>query len=281
MTLRRGVYLAGTAWPQDPVGRHLLLAQAELVANPEAVLSHQSAALAWRLPNPSATRWSELPVSVTLPTDGHSSRVRTAVHHVGPLPPDQLVLGGDGHAMTTPARTAVDLAVGLELPRALVLLDSAARRACQGFIASPRRRDLANPRLRQAAQELLQAAATTRGIARLDRAIGLADPLRESAAESISAGHFFLAGLPTPVLQAEIRTPLGVFYPDFYWPQFNLIGECDGAVKYDRPTAHLDEKRREQALRDTVPHMVRWLAEEAMFRPWVMLDRVVRAMEAA
>jgi hypothetical protein len=258
-----------------------MLAQAELVANPEAVLSHQSAALEWRLPNPTGTRWTELPVSVTLPSAGHSSRVRTAIHHVGPLLPDQITFGGGGHAVTTPARTAVDLAVGLELPQALVLLDSAARRACQGFIASPRRRDLANPRLHQAARELLQAAAAARGIARLDQAIGLANPLRESAAESISAGHFFLAGLPTPVLQAEIRTALGVFYPDFYWPEYHLIGECDGAVKYDRPTAHLDEKRREQALRDTVPHMVRWLAEEAMFRPWVMLDRVARAMEAA
>lgn len=278
VALRRGVYVAGSAWPHDPAARHLLLAHAELTVNPEAVLSHQSAAVAWRLPNPTGTRWTEMPVAVTLPASGHSSRTRAAVHHVAPLPPDQVTRDEQGYPATTPARTAVDLAAGLDLPEALMLLDCAARRVCQGFMVSPRRRDLANPRLAQAARVRLETAAAIRRITRLDRAITLANPLRESPAESFSAAHFFLAGLPTPILQAEIRTPIGVFYPDFYWPEFGVIGECDGAEKYDGPTSILNEKQREQALRDAVPGMVRWLAAEIMFRPWVVVERVARAL---
>lgn len=278
MTLRHGVYLAGSAWPDDPAVQHLVRARAEQTANPEAVISHQSAAVAWQLPSPSVTSWVDLPVSVTLPSSGHSSRSGTAVHHVGPLSSDQVAQDDQGYPVTTPARTAVDLAAGLELPRALVLLDCAARRECQRFVAGPRRRDFANPRLMEAARERMSAAASTRGVARLEMAIELASALRESPAESLSAGHFQLAGLPAPVLQAEIRTPLGVFYPDFYWPEFGVVGECDGAGKYDRPNSILDEKRREQALRDAVKGMVRWLASEIMFQPWIVVERVARAL---
>ncbi len=281
VTLRQGVYLAGSEWPDDPVARHLVLAHAEQVANPEAVISHQSAALAWRLPNPGPTRWTEFPVSVTLPSDGHSSRSGTVIHHLGPLPGDQVTRDEAGQPVTTPARTAVDLAGGLELPQALVLLDCAVRRESQRFVVAPRRRDYANPRLVEAARDRLKAAAATRGMARLQTSIELASALRESPAESLSAGYFHLAGLPKPVLQAEFRTPLGVFYPDFYWPGFDVIGECDGAGKYDGPSSLVDEKRREQALRDAVRGMVRWLASEAMFQPWVVVERVARALGVA
>lgn len=201
-----------------------------------------------------------------------------AIHHLGPLPSDQVAEDDDGYPVTTPARTAVDLAAGLELPQALVLLDCAARRECQRFVANPRRRDLANARLAEAARARLQDAASTRGVVRLDAAVEFANALRESPAESLSAGHFLLAGLPMPVFQAEIRTALGVFYPDFYWPEFGIVGECDGAGKYDRPSSALDEKRREQALRDVVRGMVRWLASEIMFQPWVVVERVARAL---
>lgn len=278
MTPRHGVYLAGSAWPDDPVAQHLMLARAEQVANPESVISHQSAALAWALPNPTTTRWTELPVSVMFPADGHSSRRGRAIHHHGQLAPSQVVQDERGYPVTTPGRTAVDLATGLELPYALVLLDGAARRECERFVVNPRRRDFANAKLAEAARARLLVAAATVGTTRLNQAIELTNPLRESPAESLSAGHFVLAGLPAPIYQAEIRTRLGVFYPDFYWPEFDIIGECDGAEKYSRPNSAVDEKRREQALRDAVRGMVRWLASEIMFQPWIVLERVARQL---
>ncbi len=45
--LRRGVFLAQSAWPSDPRLRHQLLARAEVSANPDAVISHESAAVTW------------------------------------------------------------------------------------------------------------------------------------------------------------------------------------------------------------------------------------------
>jgi hypothetical protein len=85
-----------------------------------------------------------------------------------------------GYAVTTPARTAVDLAADLPLPEALVLLDSAARLLCETFVAAPRRRDYTNPALVEAARELLADAARVRLIARPAPGIALANPARES-----------------------------------------------------------------------------------------------------
>ncbi len=72
--IRHGVYLSSGAWPEVGAARHLVLGHAEQVANPGAVLSHQSAAVVWGLASPTVQDWHELPVSVTLPAgQGHGS----------------------------------------------------------------------------------------------------------------------------------------------------------------------------------------------------------------
>lgn len=99
-------------------------------------------------------------------------------------------------------------------------------------------------------RELLDEAALTVRCARLEAAIALVEPCRESPIESLAAGHFHLAGLPCPLFQEPVRTRLGVFFPDCYWPEHRLIGEADGAVKYADADAYVKEKEREQAFRD-------------------------------
>jgi len=278
--LRQGVYLAATAWPEAPRAQRLILAKAEVAANPEAVISHQSAALAWELPSPDFNDWTDLPISITLPATGgyRSSHGATGVHHVAQLPAGNVVRDGSGYLLTSLARTAVDLAAGRPLPEALVILDGAARRLCAGFVTTPRRSDFTNPRfITQVREQFLSTAQICRRTG-LAPAIGLCEPCRESAAESLSAGHFHCAGLPTPTFQAAIRTPIGVFYPDFLWPELRVIGECDGAVKYTDPNAYLKEKQREQALRDQGYVVVRWLAKEILTSPAVVVDRVGRVL---
>ena len=179
--------------------------------------------------------------------------------------------------MTSPARTAVDLAIGLELPQALVLLDAAARLICQGMVPAIRRRDYANPRLITAATALFGEAAQTVHCARLRPIFPLVDPGRESAAESLSAGHFEVAGLPRPRYQAELRTHRGTFFADALWDD-KLVGECDGAVKYSDAGAYVREKEREQVLRDLGYRFVRWQAKEIMTNPAAVVDRVARAL---
>lgn len=279
LRVRHGVYLAADAWPSDPSACALIRGYAEVAANPGAVLSHQSAALSWKLPCPAEVGWEELPASVTFPPGlGHGALHRGADHHVAALPPEQCARDSQGYPVTGLARTAADLARYLPLPEALGILDAAARTLCESYVSQPRRSDLANQRLVAAARAELMAASMVVGRRGMTAAISMADPARESVAESLSAGHFRLAGLPQPQCQARLVTSGGTFFPDFYWKEDGLIGECDGAVKYTNPSAYVREKEREQLLKDAGYRVVRWLAKEIMYRPDEVVARVARAL---
>ncbi|HRA07729.1 MAG TPA: hypothetical protein PKV13_14140 [Propionicimonas sp.] len=278
--LRSGVFLATSALPSEPAGHHVVLAHAEQARYPEAVLSHESAAIVWNLPTPGVRPWHESLPAVTLAAGTtQRSRLGVAAHHIGRLPPHHVARDAAGYAVTSVARTAVDLAGRYPLPEQLVLLDAAARRICDSLVANPRRRDYANPRLIAEAQRLFLEAATVTRSSRLHAGISLCTPERESVAESLSAGHIHLAGIPTPLFNPPINTAKGTLYPDCYWPAHNLIGECDGKVKYRDPEAVEREKEREQVFRDEHYRVVRWLAKEAMFAPKVMTARVWRMLE--
>jgi hypothetical protein len=273
--VRRGVFLAASAWPADPAAQHVVLARAEIAANPGGVISHASAAVVWGLPTPGFLEWWDEPATISLPPGaGHTSH---ATHHITALPRDQ-VTRHEGYAVTSLARTAVDLAAGRPLPEALVILDAAARMLCEGYLVAPRRSDFSNPRLVAACREELRRVAATRPGPDTGAAIALAEPARESAAESLSAGYFELAGLPRPTFQARVVTSRGVVFPDCLWEEHRLIGECDGAVKYSEAAAYVQEKEREQALRDAGFRIVRWLAKEIMTRPDVVVARVAREL---
>ena len=183
-----------------------------------------------------------------------------------------------GFAVTTVARTAVDLVPPLELPQALVVLDGAARRLVESMVVEARRRDYANPGLAAAAREALREASRARRSASLGSRISLADPRRESAAESLSYGHFEIAGLPRQLLQHPIATPIGTFFPDFYWPDQRLIGECDGIVKYMDQRDLVKEKVREDALRELGNRFVRWTGQAIMRKPDGVVGRVARGL---
>lgn len=279
LRLRHGVYVAASTWPQDAESQHLMLARAEVIANPAAVLSRQSAATAWALPSPGLRRWHDFPVAVTLPAGcGHSSRSGLASHRVAVLPAGHVVRHSDGLRVTSLARTAIDVAASLDLPEALVVLDGAARRLIELLVDRPYRSDYAEPGLAAAARDSFREAAQVCGVARLADAIDAMNPARESAAESLSAGHILLSGLPAPQYQARIRTVMGLLYPDCLWPEQRVIGECDGAIKYTDPTAWVREKQREQVLRDLGFTVVRWLAKEIMTTPAVVVARLRRAL---
>ncbi len=160
-----------------------------------------------------------------------------------------------------------------------MLCDAAARRVIEQLVRNPRRRDFANTRLAGSALALLAEASASHGRAGLGTALALANPSRESVPESLVAGHLHLAGLPTPVYQHRIASRIGWLYPDLYWPEANLIGECDGAVKYARAEAYVDEKEREQVLRDLGYRIVRWLAKEIPTRSRLRRNAVKRNAE--
>jgi hypothetical protein len=281
LRVRRGVYIAADAWPDDSSGQHLVRAYAELAVNPVAVVSHETAALAWRLPHPGFGAWSDSRVALTVPAGAvHKSRSGAVVQHLLPLPVPHVTRDPNGYPVTTVQRTAVDLAASLPLPEALVLLDAAARLLCQSLVVGARRRDFANPRLVKASRDMLLEAASVRTLPALGSAIHRSDPGRESPAESLSAGWFARAGLPTPLFQPPLVTPFGTVYPDCLWPEERLVGECDGAVKYADASGYVKEKEREQILRDLDYRIVRWLAKEIMIDPQRVVDRVARSLES-
>ena len=275
--LRHGVLLSAACWPEDPAGQHLVLAHAEQASNPSAVLSHHTAALVWGLPTPGFTAWYDNPPCLTLPPESNhrrrmSATVRTASLRAADVTRDPL-----GYPVTTVARTAVDLAGRLDLPQVLVLLDAAGRRLVESWKTGTRRHDYANPRLVREVRESLTMAAGSRPTRRLLSAIEKVEPCRESPVESLTAGHLYLSGLPIPIFQAPIRSPMGTLYPDCYWPEKRLIGEADGALKYADQAAIVAEKQREQWFRDEAFGVVRWLGKEIMVQP----QRVMARIEAA
>lgn len=276
--VRRGVYLSESCWPHDEAGQHLALARAEQVMPPGAVLSHQTAALVWRLPTPGVREWHDSPPSIALPAGGDQrSRPGPVVRHVTTFGPTDIARDDDGYDVTSVARTAIDLADGLPLPDASVILDGAGRLLVQSLTNRDRRPDYANPRLVRATRELLTESAPPRPRRRLAATIDKVEPCRESAAESLAAGYVHLSGLPLPVFQAPIPSPWGTLYPDMYWPHRRLIGECDGGVKYSDRSSIIKEKEREQWFRDEQYGVVRWLGKEIMFHP----PRVMARIEAA
>jgi hypothetical protein len=86
-----------------------------------------------------------------------------------------------------------------------------------------------------------------------------------------------LAKLTPPELQAAVRGASGrVWHVDFWWPEFNLIGEFDGKAKYTderylrgRTSQEVlyEEKLREDDLRAAAHGFVRWPWEVAISMP--------------
>ncbi len=278
LRLHHGVYLASASWPAEPAHQHLFRAEAAALAQPGSVLSHASAALAWGLPSPGLRAWHDGPVELSITGEGgRRSGAGVVVHRRARLPAHHLAVDPDGRPVTSLARTTADLASRLSLPEALVVLDAGLRGLLATMVVAPRRRDFSNPRLAAAARSLVQQCWPPRAQLGLG-ALALADPARETPIESLSFARFHLAGLPSPTCQPALRTPAGTLYPDFYWEQAQLIGEADGAVKYTDQAAMLQEKEREQVLRDLGFRIVRWLGREIIARPEVVVERVRRAL---
>jgi hypothetical protein len=267
--LRRGAYVAGTL-PADVADVHRLLIRATLaVLRRSAVVSHQSAAVLHGLP-----LW-DTPldrVHVTREPNAwhHVSRVLHV--HVAGLRDDEVTLV-DGIRVTSPIRTALDLARSLPHEAAVVTLDA----ALYGGLLSH-----ADLRLR------LMDIVGTPGSRAAARAIAFADERSESVGESRSRVILHRWGLPASGLQFEVLRSDGssIGRTDFVWEEQRLVGEFDGRIKYGRllrpgqtpGDAVFEEKRREDEIRDEGWGVLRWVWGELAV-PHRLAGRVRRALE--
>lgn len=265
--IRRGAYARTSDEPQSVELRHRRLILATLSqVSPDAVVSHSSAAVLHALPV-----WNAQLARVHLTRNrGHGGKTSRNVRiYPHPLAAGDIVLV-DGIAVTSLARTVLDLACQLTLGQAVAVGDAALR-------AGLNRTEL---------NDLVEAARGRHGIGRARLACRLLDPRSESPEESRSRVVFYLADLPTPELQWLVHDDNGLLVArtDFGWPELGTVGEFDGKVKYGRllkpgqdvGEVVFKEKQREDAVRDTGLQVVRWISAE-VDRPADLLARLQRA----
>lgn len=268
-----GSYADAEVWKQlDPIDQH----RARVVAvsgrlHTAPVFSHFAAAALWGIRILGS--WPTL-VDVTLEratggrSDGALRRHCTGLDGVE-------VMELDGMALTSPAQTVVDLARVLPFTDAVVALDSALHR----------RRRPAPLATDDQVSRIVFAAEGGRGYRKALVSSSFATSLSDSVEESHSRVQLQLLGFPRPVLQRRFTLANGHHAEtDFYWPDFDHIGECDGRMKYRDPRllqgrtgdeVFFAEKERENELRRQVRMFSRWEPRE-LYPPQQLYDRLVR-----
>ncbi len=250
--LHRGLYTAAeldehVGWQAEVLA--VIRSQAR-----DVVLSHASAARAWRLPAP-LSGWGATTFTVA---SGSTRRGPAHVVRVAPLRRAEVVALG-AVAVTSVARTVVDCARHLPGRDALAIADAALHRG------------QVTPAQLQAVLALQQG---WPGAAAARTVVSLADGRRESPLESWSAWCFAQLGVPQPTWQVDVLDTEGVFLGrvDAWWPE-GVAGEADGRAKYtlprrDRPADEVEavhaERRREAAMRRTGAGLVRWGAADVL-----------------
>jgi very-short-patch-repair endonuclease len=156
-------------------------------------------------------------------------------HHLG-----RLVEGEQATVLGLPVtaleRTVVDCAATLPPIRALVVADAGLRAG-------------ADPELMR---DVLSARAGRRGVRRARAVVELADVGAESPGETAARFVVLRDGLPLPTTQVRVETSEGTFWSDLGWPEWKVLLEYDGGVKYavDARGAFMQEKRRHDAIQE-------------------------------
>lgn len=265
--LRRGIYRPGPL-PADLRSEHLHRAAAALLAvnSPDAVVAHVSAGLLYGLD------WLSPPdprvVWLAIPEVGKVRKYPGLRVLPAQLPPTHVTVGPGGLPSVTLARSLVDLARHRSFRESVVLAESALRLG----VVTPR--------------EIEQVQRDCRGwphTRRAARALALAGPGTESAAESLARAVMALAGLPTPETQVDIHDGDGRFIGrvDFLFRELRVIVEVDGRKKYDDPEVLWSEKRREDRLREAGYHVVRLTWADLMGPVEAVRARILAAFARA
>ncbi|AMM21105.1 hypothetical protein AX769_14360 [Frondihabitans sp. PAMC 28766] len=268
-----GRYVRREHWGAfDARERHAMLCLAAISRlSAPVVLSHASAAALWGLP-----RLGPWPARahVTDPALSHATTTRYASWHVGALPPGD-VTTSHGVRVTTPERTALDLASTTTFRQAVVSLDHCLRTSL-----------VTNDEL------LLRLASkgTIHGRAKALRAIEFANAKANRPGESLSRVVIHESGLVVPDLQHPFTGLFGQSADvDFFWEREGIVGEFDGETKY-RDSGRwsglppeevvIREKDRENWIRaqPEVRGFIRWTWRDAFARgrlARLLLDRGV------
>ncbi|MGH3348680.1 MAG: type IV toxin-antitoxin system AbiEi family antitoxin domain-containing protein [Nocardioides sp.] len=241
VALRHGAYVDAARWQElDERNRHRATAVAvSSRAGAEHVWSHVTALAHLQQP-----LW-EVPLDCVHVTrfDGRAGR-RSAgvVQHRGRLIVDDLTRR-DGQLLTSPTRTALDVAGLTDVEHGVVIVGS----MLNSGETSP-----------AALRQCLESMTAWPNTLTLHRVLQLADPRPESVAEHRLVYWFWRLRLPPPIPQFEVIADGRRYRVDFAWPEHGFWLEFDGKDKYGRylrpgethADAVLREKLREDAIRE-------------------------------
>ena len=129
------------------------------------------------------------------------------------------------------ARTVADLAACTPFAAGVALADAALRRTVHSLASVPAPSILREDLLRE-----LDEMAVTPGGSKARRAIEFADAVADRPGESMSRANMQCSRISIPQLQVALAGASGLVYiVDFWWPEFDMIGEFDGNRKYTDP----------------------------------------------
>lgn len=266
--LRHGIYtLTDVVLAATPVDRHLIDLAACLASAREPAWSFgPSAALVRRMPLPYSVPNT---LCVVRSSGGDERALRRPSQHRLATPKADVTTGPvderacsvvQGIPVVGPALAAVSAASSMTSSRwQTALLDAA---LWQGASAEDVAVTLDQWRHLGHREELLAA---------LERArVGA-----QTVFETFSRLALMEQGIPEPVLQQPFYDEDGLIgYVDMWWPDWNVIGEADGAVKYQARADVVTEKRREDRLRRRGPSIVRWMFDEIEEHPELVAARI-------
>ncbi len=199
---------------------------ASLVVPSDTVFSHYSAAALWRLPL--VDQWPTRVHALVPRAAGGRSTSMLERHTVG-LPRESASI--DQLTVTTTARTVADLAACTAFATGVALADAPLRRTVHPLASVPAPSILRADLLRE-----LDEMAVTHGGSKARRAIEFADARADRPGESVSRANMQCSGISIPQLQVALAGASGrVHIVDFWWPEFNMIGEFDGNTNYTDP----------------------------------------------
>lgn len=201
-------------------------------------------------------------VHATRSDTGRGRRQAGVSHHVGTLDEDE-VTEVDGLLVTSPARTAWDLAVTHPREQGVVAVDSLLN---LGLVDDDALRD----QCRRHAQWTRARHAKTTFVHTDARA----DSVGESRGRVLMQEH----GLPRPELQLKVfdRDGALVGISDFGWPEYRHLAEFDGMLKYGSGLDLAREKAREDAMRRLGWGMTRFVWSQLGGHQRALLARELR-----
>lgn len=261
--LRRGLYYP---FPDPPATERLRLdcaAALRALDVKDAALAHVSAARLW------GAKWRQDPVSsdVWIACDVPGKpRYYPGLRLLPSKLAAEDVTTLDGLPVTTPARTAVDLARHLEFEPAVVVVESLRHLYGIGDAAL---------------SAVLERSAGWPHIKRARRVIAFSSALSESPLESEARLAFRRADVPGYRQQAEFLDANGDRRRlDFLFGRRSGV-ETDGRIKYRTPEDLWEEKRRADALLEAGVHLLRLGAADLHGDPRALRRRIIEHMMRA